>query len=49
MMFLLGRHATLGHEPPIICRSITTVLAPALANVQARYLPASPLPTIRFS
>ena len=36
----------LGQEPPII-RQATTVRWPAFARVQARYLPASPLPMTR--
>src|SRR5260370_13416919 len=49
MTFFLGRQATLGHEPPTIARSTTTVFWPWLANVQPRSLPATPLPMIRFS
>src|SRR5687767_10534713 len=45
MMFLLGRHATFGHEPPTILRSTIAVRWPAFDSVQARYFPASPLPT----
>src|SRR5260221_6130535 len=48
-MFLLGRQAMLGHDPPISPRSTTAVRRPAFAIVQARYLPASPLPMIRIS
>src|SRR5579872_4153304 len=44
MMFLLGRQAILGQEPPINLRSTTAVRSPVLASVQAVYLPASPLP-----
>jgi hypothetical protein len=32
-----------------VFRSITTALFPSLANVQARYLPASPLPSTTMS
>src|SRR5438309_10572689 len=49
MTFLLGRQATFGQEPPTIARSTTTVFCPWLARVQARILPATPLPMIRFS
>src|SRR5690554_1045102 len=49
MMFLLGRHAMLGHEPPINPRSITTTRRPCSAKVHAMYLPASPPPRTRFS
>src|SRR6201988_2724660 len=44
IMFLLGRQAMFGQEPPIYFRSITTARIPFLAWVQATYLPASPLP-----
>src|ERR1700675_696395 len=49
MIFLLGRQAMFGQEPPTYFRSITTALFPSLANVQARYLPASPLPSTTMS
>src|SRR5713101_5195979 len=49
MMFLLGRQAMFGHDPPISPRSTTAVRWPAFAIVQARYLPASPLPMIKMS
>src|SRR5438309_1056098 len=49
MRFLLGRHAMFGHEPPNHLRSTMAVRWPSLAIVQARYLPASPLPTTRIS
>src|ERR1700719_2324547 len=48
-MFLLGRQATLGHEPPSDLRSTITVRRPASAIVQAINLPAPPLPITRFS
>src|SRR3981189_1140716 len=38
-----------GHDPPINLRSINAVRWPAFAIVQAKYLPASPLPTTRIS
>ena len=46
MTFLLGRQATFGQEPPTIDRSTTTLFWPWLARVQARILPATPLPMI---
>ena len=49
MMFLLGRQAMFGHDPPISFRSTTAVRWPSPAMVQARYLPASPLPMTRMS
>ena len=49
MMFLLGRQAIFGHDPPISLRSTTAVRCPSLAMVQARYLPDSPLPITRMS
>src|SRR5580704_8946328 len=49
MTFLLGRHATLGHAPPIYFRSTTAVRLPSLAIVQAINLPAVPLPSTRTS
>lgn len=47
--FLLGRHAMLGQEPPTYLRSMTAVRIPFFANVQAMYLPASPLPSTSTS
>ncbi len=47
MMFLLGRHAMFGHEPPIHFRSTTADFSPCFDSVQARYFPASPLPRRR--
>jgi hypothetical protein len=49
IMFLLGRHATFGQEPPISFCSITAVRWPDPAIVQARYFPDSPLPSTRMS
>src|SRR5262252_7448601 len=49
MIFLLGRQAILGQEPPINFRSMTTARIPFLAKVQAMYLPASPLPSTTTS
>src|SRR5882757_2763914 len=49
MMFLLGRHAMLGQEPPTYFRSMTAVFIPFLASVQESSLPAAPLPRISSS
>src|SRR5438309_3003835 len=49
MMFLLGRHAMFGQEPPTYFRSTTTVFIPFLARVQERSLPAAPLPRMSRS
>src|SRR3989442_6292198 len=49
MMFLLGRHAMFGQEPPTYFRSTTTVFIPFLASVQERSLPAAPLPSMSKS
>src|SRR5580704_4569345 len=44
MIFLLGRHAMFGHEPPTYLRSTTTTRCPFSAEVQAISLPPAPLP-----
>src|SRR5215813_5815707 len=49
MMFLLGRQAMLGQEPPIYFRSITATCFPCLASVHAMYLDPSPLPKTTMS
>src|SRR5689334_603832 len=49
IMFLLGRQATFGQEPPTILRSTNAVRCPSLDHVHPRYLPASPLPMTRTS
>src|SRR5438477_7607816 len=49
MMFLLGRHAMFGQEPPTYFRSIAAVFIPFLASVQERSLPAAPLPRMSKS
>src|SRR5439155_8365057 len=49
MMFLLGRQAMLGQEPPTYFRSITAVFIPFLASVHERSLPAAPLPRMSRS
>src|SRR5580704_9136459 len=45
MMFLLGRHAMFGHEPPTHLRSTTTARCPFCAKAPARTLPPAPLPS----
>jgi hypothetical protein len=47
--FLLGKHAMLGHDPPMYFSSTTTVRYPAWAKFHVRCLPASPLPITRIS
>src|SRR3989442_11533315 len=47
MIFLLGRQAMLGHEPPTYFRSMTAVFIPFFASVQEINLPAAPLPSTR--
>src|SRR5882724_508753 len=47
MMFLLGRHAMFGQEPPTYFRSITAVFILFLASVQERSFPAAPLPRMK--
>jgi hypothetical protein len=42
--FLLGRQAMFGQGPPTYLRPTTATFFPWEARVQARYLPASPLP-----
>src|SRR3954449_12205828 len=49
MTFLLGRQAMFGQEPPTYLRSMTATFFPWEARVQARYLPASPLPSTTTS
>src|SRR5688572_11845225 len=49
MMFLLGRQAMFGQEPPTNFRSTSAVRWPSFDRVHARYLPASPLPITRTS
>src|SRR5580658_6342152 len=49
MTFLLGRHATLGQDPPTYFRSITAVRLPCLPIVHAITLPAVPPPSTRTS
>src|SRR5947209_19948504 len=49
MTFLLGRQAMFGQEPPTYLRSMTATFCPWEARVQARYFPASPLPSTTTS
>src|SRR5262249_17297346 len=49
MMFLLGRHAIFGHDPPMYLRSITATRFPSAANVQAARVEPVPPPRITRS
>src|SRR5580693_8990419 len=49
MMFLLGRHAILGQEPPIYLRSTTATRLPSPANVHAATVEPVPPPRITRS
>src|SRR5438034_5221344 len=49
MMFLLGRQAMLGQEPPRYLRSIVATRCPCSANVHARNFDPKPLPSITRS
>src|SRR5207245_10325382 len=46
-MFLLGRHAILGQEPPIYLRSTTATRLPSPANVHAAMV--EPVPPSRIT
>src|SRR5438270_9027992 len=48
-MFLLGRHAILGQEPPIYSRSTTATRLPSPANVHAATVEPVPPPRITRS
>src|ERR1700731_2749194 len=48
-MFLLGRHAILGQEPPIYLRSTTATRLPSPAKVQAAMVEPVPPPRITRS
>src|SRR5262244_1011970 len=48
-MFLLGRHAIFGHDPPIYLRSMTATRFPSLAHVQAAMVEPVPPPRITRS
>src|SRR5216684_9008313 len=49
IMFLLGRHAILGQEPPIYLRSTTATRLPSPANVHAATVDPVPPPRITRS
>src|ERR1700723_4200711 len=49
MMFLLGRQAILGHDPPMYLRSITATRCPFPARVQAAIVDPVPPPRITRS
>src|SRR5215472_18241320 len=49
MMFLLGRHAMLGRDPPMYLRSTTATRFPSPANVQAAIVEPVPPPRITKS
>src|SRR6266404_6129808 len=49
MMFLLGRHAIFGHDPPIYFRSMTATRFPCPANVHAAIVDPVPPPRITRS
>ena len=49
MMFLLGKHAMFGHDPPMNFRSTTATRFPSLANVHAASVDPAPSPRITRS
>src|SRR5579863_6592569 len=49
MMFLLGKQAIFGHDPPTYFRPITATRCPFEAKVQAINFPPAPLPMITMS
>ena len=49
MMFLLGKHAMFGHDPPMNFRSTTATRFPSLANVHAASVDPVPSPRITRS
>src|SRR5579864_2154431 len=49
MMFLLGKHAMFGHDPPMYLRSTTATRLPSPANVQAATVDPVPPPRITRS
>src|ERR1700732_5379507 len=49
IIFLLGRHAILGQEPPIYLRSTTATRLPSPANVHAAMVEPVPPPRITRS
>src|SRR5580704_6373958 len=49
MMFLLGKHAMFGHDPPIYLRSMTATRFPSPAKVHAAIVDPVPPPRISKS
>src|ERR1700739_123643 len=49
MMFLLGKHAMFGHDPPMYLRSTTTTCFPSPAKVHAAMVEPVPPPRITRS
>src|ERR1700677_2871934 len=49
MMFLLGKQAMFGHDPPMYLRSITATRFPSAANVHAAIVAPVPPPRITRS
>src|SRR5580658_7261554 len=49
MMFLLGKQAMFGHDPPMYLRSTTATRFPSLANVHAAIVDPVPPPRITRS
>src|ERR1700740_1551992 len=49
MMFLLGKHAMFGHDPPRYLRSTTATRLPSPANVHAAIVEPVPPPRLRRS
>src|SRR5580704_3027700 len=49
MMFLLGRHAMFGHDPPMYLRSTTATRFPSAAKVHAAIVDPVPPPRITKS
>src|SRR5712692_10644911 len=49
MMFLLGKHAMFGHDPPTYLRSTTATCLPSPANVHAAMVEPVPPPRITRS
>src|SRR5437016_8780178 len=49
MMFLLGKHAMFGHDPPMYLRSTTATRLPSPANVHAAMVEPVPPPRITRS
>src|SRR5712671_8110759 len=49
MMFLLGKHAMFGHDPPMYLRSTTATCLPSPANVHVVMVEPGPPPRITRS